>query len=191
MWPLTRLKPYERNARTHSREQVRQIIASIKEFGFTNPLLVDGADGILAGHGRLAAAKDMGLTEVPVIVLDHLSAEQRRAYILADNQLALNAGWDAELLQMEVTALSLVDFDLNLLGFSPDELTAALGGEFGAVDELEEEPDQGANRDIALAIVLSPEELGTWRKAKAEIGYSTDKAALLKLVDDLLEEAGK
>ena len=183
MWPLTRLKPYERNARTHSREQVRQIIASIKEFGFTNPLLVDGADGILAGHGRLAAAKDMGLTEVPVIVLDHLSAEQRRAYILADNQLALNAGWDAELLQM--------DFDLNLLGFSPDELTAALGGEFGAVDELEEEPDQGANRDIALAIVLSPEELGTWRKAKAEIGYSTDKAALLKLVDDLLEEAGK
>ena len=191
MWPLTRLKPYERNARTHSREQVRQIVASIKEFGFTNPLLADGADGILAGHGRLAAAKDMGLTEVPVIVLDHLSAEQRRAYILADNQLALNAGWDAELLQMEVTALSLVDFDLNLLGFSPDELTAALGGEFGAVDELEEEPDQGANRDIALAIVLSPEELGTWRKAKAEIGYSTDKAALLKLVDDLLEEAGK
>jgi ParB-like chromosome segregation protein Spo0J len=191
MWPLTRLKPYERNARTHSREQVRQIVASIKEFGFTNPLLVDGADGILAGHGRLAAAKDMGLTEVPVIVLDHLSAEQRRAYVLADNQLALNAGWDAELLQMEVTALSLVDFDLNLLGFSPDELTAALGGEFGAVDELEEEPDQGANRDIALAIVLSPEELGTWRKAKAEIGYSTDKAALLKLVDDLLEEAGK
>ena len=191
MWPLTRLKPYERNARTHSREQVRQIVASIKEFGFTNPLLVDGNDGILAGHGRLAAAKDMGLTEVPVIVLDHLSAEQRRAYILADNQLALNAGWDAELLQMEVTALSLVDFDLNLLGFSPDELTAALGGEFGAVDELEEEPDQGANRDIALAIVLSPEELGTWRKAKAEIGYSTDKAALLKLVDDLLEEAGK
>lgn len=191
MWPITRLKPYERNARTHSREQVRQIVASIKEFGFTNPLLADGADGILAGHGRLAAAKDMGLTEVPVIVLDHLSAEQRRAYILADNQLALNAGWDAELLQMEVTALSLVDFDLNLLGFSPDELTAALGGEFGAVDELEEEPDQGANRDIALAIVLSPEELGTWRKAKAEIGYSTDKAALLKLVDDLLEEAGK
>ena len=191
MWPLTRLKPYERNARTHSREQVRQIVASIKEFGFTNPLLVDGADGILAGHGRLAAAKDMGLTEVPVIVLDHLSAEQRRAYVLADNQLALNAGWDAELLQMEVTALGLVDFDLNLLGFSPDELTAALGGEFGAVDELEEEPDQGANRDIALAIVLSPEELGTWRKAKAEIGYSTDKAALLKLVDDLLEEAGK
>ncbi len=79
MWPLDRLRPYERNARTHSPEQVAQIAASIQEFGFTNPILVDGSDGILAGHGRLAAAKDMGLAEVPVIVLDHLSAEQRRA----------------------------------------------------------------------------------------------------------------
>ena len=191
MWPLERLRPYERNARTHSREQVAQIAASIQEFGFTNPLLVDGNSGILAGHGRLAAAKDMGLAEVPVIVLDHLSAAQRKAYILADNQLALNAGWDAELLQMEVTALSLADFDLNLLGFSPDELTAALGGEFGSNEDPKDEPNPGANRDIALAIVLTPEELGTWRKAKIEIGYSTDKAALLKLVDDLLKEAGK
>ena len=98
MWPLDRLAPYERNARTHSAEQVAQIAASIQEFGFTNPILVDGADGILAGHGRLAAAKDMGLAEVPVIVLDHLSPEQRRAYILADNKLALNAGWDIDLL---------------------------------------------------------------------------------------------
>ena len=191
MWPLERLQPYERNARTHSAKQVAQIAASIQEFGFTNPLLVDGNDGILAGHGRLAAAKDLGLTEVPVIVLDHLSAEQRRAYILADNQLALNAGWDMELLQQEVAALNMVDFDLNLLGFSPDELTAALGGEFGSDNEQEDESDEGANRDIALAIVLTPAELATWRKAKAEIGYSTDKAALLKLVDDLLGEVGK
>lgn len=97
MWPLDRLVPYKRNARTHSPEQVAQIAASIQEFGFTNPILVDGVDGILAGHGRLAAAKDMGLAEVPVIVLDHLSAAQRKAYILADNQLALNARWDTEL----------------------------------------------------------------------------------------------
>jgi ParB family transcriptional regulator, chromosome partitioning protein len=139
MWPLDRLVPYERNARTHSAEQVAQIAASIQEFGFTNPILVDGADGILAGHGRLAAAKDMGLAEVPVIVLDHLSAAQRRAYILADNQLALNAGWDMELLQQEVMALNLADFDLSLLGFDEDRIAGLLEG--GAdVQELEEMP---------------------------------------------------
>jgi ParB-like chromosome segregation protein Spo0J len=129
LWPLDRLVPYERNARTHSPEQVAQIVASIREFGFTNPLLVDGADGILAGHGRLAAAKDMGLAEVPVIVLDHLSAAQRRAYILADNQLALNAGWDADLLQAEVAALNLEDFDLSLLGFDNDRIASLLDPE--------------------------------------------------------------
>ena len=139
MWPLDRLVPYERNARTHSPEQVAQIAASIQEFGFTNPLLVDGADGILAGHGRLAAAKDMGLAEVPVIVLDHLSAAQRRAYILADNQLALNAGWDMELLQQEIVGLNLADFDLSLLGFDEDRIAGLLEG--GAdVQELEEMP---------------------------------------------------
>jgi ParB-like chromosome segregation protein Spo0J len=126
LWPLERLIPYERNARTHSPEQVAQIVASIQEFGFTNPLLVDGADGILAGHGRLAAAKDMGLAEVPVIVLDHLSAEQRRAYILADNKLALNAGWDDELLRMELGDLQLEEFDLSLLGWSEDELAVLM-----------------------------------------------------------------
>jgi ParB family transcriptional regulator, chromosome partitioning protein len=139
MWPLDRLRPYEKNARTHSAEQIAQIAASIQEFGFTNPILVDGADGILAGHGRLAAAKGMELAEVPVIVLDHLSAAQRRAYILADNQLALNAGWDTELLRTEVAALNLEDFDLSLLGFDEDRIAGLLEG--GAdVQELEEMP---------------------------------------------------
>ena len=140
MWPLDRLVPYERNARTHSPEQVAQIVASIQEFGFTNPLLVDGADGILAGHGRLAAAKDMGLAEVPVIVLDHLSAEQRRAYILADNKLALNAGWDEKLLRLELGDLQLADFDLSLIGFSDDELAELL-------PEVEELPPEDADAD--------------------------------------------
>lgn len=187
MWSLDRLMPYERNARTHSPEQVAQIVASIQEFGFTNPILVDGADGILAGHGRLAAAKDMGLAHVPVIVLDHLSAAQRKAYILADNQLALNAGWDIELLQQEVAALNLADFDLSLLGFSDTELANLWGdGENADPDEVDDLPpmDQG----IALAIVLSPQELMQWRKAKAELGYSTDKTAFWKLVADLLSE---
>ena len=187
MWSLGRLVPYEKNARTHSPAQIQQIAASIQEFGFTNPILVDGADGILAGHGRLAAAKDMGLAHVPVIVLDHLSAAQRKAYILADNQLALNAGWDLELLQQEVAALNLADFDLSLLGFSDTELANLWGdGENAELDEGDDSPpmDQG----IALAIVLSPQELMQWRKAKAELGYSTDKTAFWKLVADLLGE---
>ena len=147
MWPLDRLVPYEKNARTHSPAQIQQIAASITEFGFTNPILVDGADGILAGHGRLAAAKDMGLAEVPVIVLDYLSAEQRRAYILADNQLALNAGWDMELLQMEVAALNLEDFDLSLLGFDDDRIASLLDpegidrGDEGSPEEFKEVDD--------------------------------------------------
>ena len=147
MWPLDRLRPYERNARTHSPEQVAQIAASIQEFGFTNPILVDGSDGILAGHGRLAAAKDMGLAEVPVIVLDHLSAAQRKAYILADNQLALNAGWDMELLQQEVVGLNLADFDLSLLGFDDDRIASLLDPEGIDSDGAGEEGGESGGRD--------------------------------------------
>jgi len=126
LWPLERLKPYERNARTHSAEQVAQIAASIVEFGFTNPILVDSHDGIIAGHGRLMAATELGLKTVPVVVLDHLSERQRRAYVLADNQLALNAGWDTDLLRSELQDLAELDFDLNLIGFSDDELADLL-----------------------------------------------------------------
>jgi DNA modification methylase len=122
MWPLERLIPYERNARTHSPEQVAQLAASIREFGFINPILVDGNDGIMAGHGRLAAAKDLGLAKVPVLVFDHLTPAQRRAYILADNQLALNAGWNTELLSLELGELGELGFDLSLLGFDDDQL---------------------------------------------------------------------
>ena len=111
LWPLERLKPYARNARTHSDAQVAQIAASIVEFGFTSPLLVSGNGDIMAGHGRLAAAKKLALEAVPVVVLDHLSETQRRAYILADNQLALQAGWDEELLAAELAELQNVGFD--------------------------------------------------------------------------------
>jgi ParB-like chromosome segregation protein Spo0J len=122
LWPIDRLKPYDRNPRTHSEEQLAQLKRSIQEFGFTNPILVDGGEGILAGHGRLEAARDMGLQQVPVVVLDHLDEDQRKAYIIADNQLALNAGWDMAMLQEEVMSLSLADFDLDLLGFEEDFL---------------------------------------------------------------------
>ena len=137
MWPLDRLQPYERNARTHSPEQVAQIVASIQEFGFTAPILVDGDDGILAGHGRLMAARELGMAEVPVVVLDHLTPTQRKAYILADNKLALNAGWDLDLLNMEIESLKMEDFDLGLLGWSESELEGLSTG----VEELDEMPD--------------------------------------------------
>jgi DNA modification methylase len=140
LWPLSRLKPYERNARTHSAEQVAQIAASIVEFGFTNPILVDSGDGIIAGHGRLQAAQELGLSTVPVVVLDHLSDRQRRAYILADNQLALNAGWDLELLRTELQDLVADDFDLSVIGFSDEELEDLL-------PEVEELPPEDADEE--------------------------------------------
>ena len=120
------LKPYERNARTHSDEQIKQIAASIAEFGFTNPILVDSSSGIIAGHGRLEAAKTLGFKEVPVIELSHLTTEQKRAYIIADNKLALNAGWDLSLLSEELEAIASDGFDLDLIGFSQEELDGLL-----------------------------------------------------------------
>src|SRR5512142_3416861 len=105
VWRTDRLVPYAKNARTHSPEQVAQIAASIAEFGFNAPILVDSGAGIIAGHGRLLAARKLGLAEVPVVVLDHLSETQRRAYIIADNKLALNAGWDERVLAQELREL--------------------------------------------------------------------------------------
>jgi ParB-like chromosome segregation protein Spo0J len=118
--PTEKLVPYARNSRTHSPEQVDQIAASIREFGFTNPLLIDSANTVIAGHGRLLAAHKLGLVEVPTIELDSLSDAQKRAYIIADNKLALNAGWDDDMLKIEFEDLA--DFDLVLTGFSLDEI---------------------------------------------------------------------
>jgi DNA modification methylase len=126
MWLVEKLIPWARNPRTHSDAQVAQIAASIQEFGFNNPILVDTNAGIIAGHGRLLAAQKLGLKEVPVIILDHLTEAQKRAYIIADNQLALQAGWDDELLRSELAALQAEDFDLDLIGFDPHELDSLL-----------------------------------------------------------------
>lgn len=116
------LKRYPQNARTHSKEQVQQIAASIQEFGFTNPVLARADLTLIAGHGRLAAAEELGLEEVPVIILDHLSETQARALVIADNKIALNAGWDLEVLAGEIADLRDLDFDLDLLAFDDDEL---------------------------------------------------------------------
>ncbi len=118
---VSMLAPYAQNSRTHSNEQIDQISNSIREFGFTNPILIDENGGIIAGHGRAMAAKNMGLKQVPCLRLAHLSENQKRAYVIADNKLALNAGWDETTLKLELQALMDDGFDLGLTGFSFDE----------------------------------------------------------------------
>jgi len=141
MTPVAQLVPYAANARTHSEQQIAQIAASITEFGFTNPIL-SGADNIIiAGHGRLLAAQKLGIDKVPVIVLEHLDEAQRRALVIADNKLAENAGWDEELLRLELAALDDLDFDLDLMGFSDEELENLLGDPDLALGETEGEDD--------------------------------------------------
>ena len=141
------LIPYVNNSRTHSDEQVAQIAASIKEFGWTNPILVDGENGIIAGHGRVMAARKLKYKQVPTIELKDMTETQRKAYIIADNRLALNAGWDNEMLTIELNDLLADGFALELLGFDPKELAALLEPEViegltdeDAVPEVPEEP---------------------------------------------------
>ena len=141
-WRLDRLVPFARNARTHSDEQVAQIAASIAAFGFNNPVLVDTNAGIIAGHGRFLAARKLGLDEIPVVVLDHLSETQKRAYILADNRIGENAGWDEEVLAAELGDLQTADWRLELLGFSEEEVARLLAETEPVVEvpaEVEEE----------------------------------------------------
>ncbi|NGM24164.1 site-specific DNA-methyltransferase [Roseomonas stagni] len=134
------LVPYARNARTHSDAQVAQIAASIREFGFTNPILVDGERGVIAGHGRLLAARKLGMAEVPTLELGHLSAAQRRAYVLADNRLALSAGWDEAMLRLELGDLQAEGFDLALTGFDRDEIVKLLFDERGGLTDPDAVP---------------------------------------------------
>jgi DNA modification methylase len=137
--PVEDLIPYANNARTHDDAQVTQIASSIKEFGFNNPILITADNSIIAGHGRLMAAKKLGIAEVPCIVLDHLTETQRKAYILADNRIAQNSGWDTTLLSVEFEALTADGIDLAMLGFDADEIAKMLEPE--TVDGLTEEDD--------------------------------------------------
>ena len=136
---VSSLIPYARNSRKHSDEQVAKIAASIKEFGFLNPVIVDGDNGIIAGHGRVLAAQKLGMEAVPTIEASHLTDAQRRAYIIADNRLALDAGWDDEMLRVEFGDLEAEGFDLTLTGFNLDEIDAlSFGSEEDALDEMPE-----------------------------------------------------
>ncbi len=168
------LKPYENNARTHSEEQVKKIVRSIKEFGFINPVLIDGDFGIIAGHGRVMAAKKMGMTEVPCLFVEDLTEAQKRAYIIADNKLALDAGWDEEMLQFELAELQEMDFDITLTGFELEDLE-------------DDEPQEVVEDDYEVA---PPEEPKTkmgdiWQLGRHRLmcGDSTDKATIAKLMD--------
>jgi DNA modification methylase len=172
------LIPYASNSRTHSDAQVAQIAASIKEFGWTNPILIDGENTIIAGHGRLLAARKLGLDKVPAIVLDHLTKPQQRALVIADNQLALNAGWDMDMLKAEIEDLNLEDFDISLLGFD-DKFLDGL---------LEPEPTEGlTDEDAVPEVPETPKTVlgDVWVLGNHRLmcGDSTSIDAVEKLMD--------
>lgn len=173
------LLPYARNSRTHSDAQVAQIAASIKEFGWTNPVLVDGDGTIIAGHGRVMAARKLGEKRVPVIVLAHLTEAQKRAYVIADNQLAMNAGWDAEMLKVEIADLAGMDFDLSLLGFDDKALAGLLAEKTEGLTDPDDVPDPPADPVTVLGDV--------WVLGRHRIvcGSSTEADTVAKVLGDV------
>ena len=166
--PIQDLIPYARNSRTHNDAQVAQIAASIKEFGWTNPVLLDGENGIIAGHGRVMAAQKLGETEVPTIELSHMDENQKRAYIIADNKLALNAGWDNEMLALEVADLKDAGYDLGLTGFSLDEI-AALNGDIDVEEDFKEPIDE--SRNLLMIECQGERELETLYEEMQQRGF--------------------
>jgi DNA modification methylase len=178
LWLLDKLIPYSKNPRTHSDAQIAQIAASIRAFGFNSPILVDSKAGIIAGRGRLLAARQLQLKEVPVIVLNHLTETQKRAYIIADNQLALNAGWDEELLQLELAALQGEDFNINLIGFE-DERLAQLLADQEAAEGL---TDEDAAPELPQSPVSVPADLWVLGNHKLLVGDATVAADVQRLM---------
>lgn len=172
------LIPYARNSRTHSDEQVAQIAASIREFGFTNPVLIDADGGIIAGHGRVMAARKLGMDEVPCIHLSHLTEAQKRAYIIADNRLAMNAGWDEEMLALEFKDLQDMDFDLSLTGFDLGEIDELLANAEAMPEGLTDEDEVP---DALPDAITKPGDVWILGKHRVMCGDSTsiDHARLL------------
>lgn len=177
---LDRLIPYARNSRTHSDEQVAQVAASIREFGFTNPVLIDGEGGIIAGHGRVMAARKLAMDKVPCIRLAHLTEAQRRAYVIADNKLALNAGWDDAMLALEFKELQALGFDVELTGFSLgdiDELLAELDATPEGATDAAETPA------VQAEAVSKPGDVWLLGKHRIMCGDSTDAGSVALLMD--------
>jgi len=163
------LIPYVNNSRTHSEEQVAQIAASIKEFGWTNPILLDGDFGVIAGHGRLLAARKLGEKEVPTIELSGLTDIQRKAYIIADNQLALKAGWNGEMLGIEIADLKDFGFDISLMGFDENELELLINNfDADEIDEIEE-----VNESVNF--IVKCENISEKEQIKERLGITSEK----------------
>lgn len=162
------LIPYIKNSRTHSPQQIQQLAASIKEFGWTNPILLDGDNGIIAGHGRLAAARLLNQFEVPTIQLNGLTENQKRAYIIADNKLALNAGWDIEFLNLEIKDLQDAGFDLNLMGFSAEELKEFAHNEDKIIEDMDIKDE---SRNLLMIECISEHELQNLFEEMQERGF--------------------
>ncbi len=179
VWPIGDLIPFDRNARTHSEEQVAQVVKSIREFKWTNPILVGADHVIIAGHARLEAARSLEMTEVPVILLPHLSVLQRRALVIADNQIAANAGWDEEVLRGELQGLEADDFDMSLLGFTDDELAAIEDG--GEVEAGK--TDEDAVPEVAETAVTVPGDIWLLGPHRLLCGDSTQLEAVEKVLD--------
>ena len=180
------LKPYENNPRQHSEAQLDRLVRSIKEFGFTNPILIDDDCNVIAGHGRLLAAELMGLAQVPTITLGHLTAEQRRAYVIADNQLALNSTWDDDVLQAELQALGEAGFDLTLLGWGDDLPTFGEDIDLSALDDLEDDPTAELADGVmkAIQIEFRPEDYEE-AKALVEAARKRGEYVGMKLIEAL------
>lgn len=179
-WQIDRLRPYDKNPRTHSEDQIRKLIASLREYGFTNPILVDSKDGIVAGHGRLFAAQAIGMTEVPVVVLDHLTDAQRRAYIIADNRLALEAGWDEDLLAAELSNLKLDGFELGLTGFGEDELDAIFASADSQLEGPVDEEDVPPPPVVAISRPGDAWTLGRHRVVCGDATIADDVRLLMR-----------
>jgi DNA modification methylase len=177
--PVEKLIPYVNNSRTHSEEQVAQIAASIREFGFNNPVLIDKDDTIIAGHGRIQAARKLGLAEVPCVRLEHLTETQRKAYIIADNRLALNAGWNEELLTIELNDLLADGFALDILGFDSDELKSLID----PVTPTEGLTDEDAVPEVPEEPKTKPGDIYQLGRHRLMCGDSTSIDAVEKLMD--------
>jgi len=180
------LKPYENNPRQHSEAQLDRLVRSIKEFGFTNPILIDDDCNVIAGHGRLLAAELMGLAQVPTITLGHLTAEQRRAYVIADNQLALNSTWDDDVLQAELQALGEAGFDLTLLGWGDDLPTFGEEIDLSALDDMDDDPTADVADGVmkAIQIEFRPEDYEE-AKALVEAARKRGEYVGMKLIEVL------
>ena len=176
---LDKLVPYVNNARTHSPEQIGKLRSSLREFGFINPIIIDRDFGIIAGHGRVLAAREEGIKEVPCVFVDHLTEAQKKAYIIADNRMALDAGWDEELLRVEIEALQAEAFDLSLTGFGSDEIADLLGGD----DEEVKDDDYDLTEALEKAAFVEKGDVWVVGKHRLYCGDATNPDDVAKLMD--------